>query len=388
MYCERVRSVWRRYLAMARQTTARTALGVLLVAAFGAQAATVSNTARLSYLDPTGGPVDQPSNTVTFQTAPGLSPGLVTLLRFAPGGGLAQPTQADGASCGNGAGGFCAVALALGEWRRARSLRTGAAARRHVVSRGRARIPHTHRLESQRGSTAARNDRRAHHDERRRPGRSAPAGDWTRHGHVRGWNPERAHSATSRGLRLPALSSRKHHALRGLRRCDGRVRHQRGSGARRPVRVRVRFGERDPDRWRADHVDRRRHRIASDRIRRRRHERLSRERHDGRQRHGQRRRALHLPARWLSLPGRPDWQLSLRDHAAADPLGAFDRSAERARRRTESEWRPVCDRHGLVRRCLRGDAGPDAAHRRATRSARRRWTLAREARVARRGLGG
>ena len=100
------------------------------------------------------------------------------------------------------------------------------------------------------------------------------------------------------------------------------------------------------------------------------------------------RHALRVSARRLPLPGRPERQLPLRDRAAADPLGAVDRPGERARERAQSERRPVRRRRGLVRGRVRRDAGPHAAHRRAARSARRRRAHAREAGLARGGLGG
>jgi uncharacterized repeat protein (TIGR01451 family) len=97
--------VWRR-ISTARRSLARITLFSLLLAASLAHAATVSNTAHLSYLNPGGGPVAQDSNTVEFQTAPGPSPGTVTLLRHAPTAGSSDHYQADGAACGDGAGGF------------------------------------------------------------------------------------------------------------------------------------------------------------------------------------------------------------------------------------------------------------------------------------------
>ncbi len=103
---ERAGSIGRRHLAMARRTIARAVIAALLVAAPVARAATVSNTAHLSYVDPAGGPAAQDSNTVSFQTAPGPSPALVTLFRYAPSMGSAESTQADGAQCSDGAGGF------------------------------------------------------------------------------------------------------------------------------------------------------------------------------------------------------------------------------------------------------------------------------------------
>ena len=92
--------------ARAPLSKAGSALAAVLLWACVAQAATVSNTAQLDYVLPTGGPVQQFSNTVTLETESGPTPGTVTLFRYAPGSGSAQPTQADGAQCGDGAGGF------------------------------------------------------------------------------------------------------------------------------------------------------------------------------------------------------------------------------------------------------------------------------------------
>src|SRR5262245_51790878 len=105
------RGVWtvRRRIETARRSLTRLSLFWPLLAASFAHAATVSNTAHLSYLNPGGGPVTQDSNTVEFQTAPGPSPGTVTLLRHAPTAGSSDHYQADGAACGNGAGGFLPV---------------------------------------------------------------------------------------------------------------------------------------------------------------------------------------------------------------------------------------------------------------------------------------
>jgi uncharacterized repeat protein (TIGR01451 family) len=102
---ERGVSIGRRQIG-ARWAIARAAVAALLLAAPLARASTVSNTANLTYLDPGGGPVSQVSNTVSFQTAAGPSPATVRLFRYAPSSGSAQPTQADGAMCGNGTGGF------------------------------------------------------------------------------------------------------------------------------------------------------------------------------------------------------------------------------------------------------------------------------------------
>src|SRR5688572_9730567 len=102
-------STGRRQISLAHRSLARIALFGLLLAAPLAHAATVSNTAHLSYLNPGSGPVAQDSNTVSFETAPGPSPGIVTLLRHAPTAGSSDRYQADGAACGDGAGGFAPV---------------------------------------------------------------------------------------------------------------------------------------------------------------------------------------------------------------------------------------------------------------------------------------
>jgi uncharacterized repeat protein (TIGR01451 family) len=96
----------KRQLERGRRAVARAAIAAVLLTALPAGGATISNTARLAYLDPAGGPISQLSNTVTFQTAPGATPGVVSLFRYAPSSGGAKPTQADGAQCGDGAGGF------------------------------------------------------------------------------------------------------------------------------------------------------------------------------------------------------------------------------------------------------------------------------------------
>ena len=77
--------------------------------ATGTHAATIPNTARATYLDPANGPVELYSNTVIVQTVSGPSPATVRLFQYAPGFGSTlptQPTQSDGAQCGDGAGGF------------------------------------------------------------------------------------------------------------------------------------------------------------------------------------------------------------------------------------------------------------------------------------------
>jgi uncharacterized repeat protein (TIGR01451 family) len=102
-------SIGRRQISLAHRSLARIALFGLLLAAPLAHAATVSNTAHLSYLNPGGGPVTQDSNTVSFETAPGPSPGTVTLLRHAPTAGSSDHYQSDGAACRDGAGGFAPV---------------------------------------------------------------------------------------------------------------------------------------------------------------------------------------------------------------------------------------------------------------------------------------
>ena len=90
---ERARSIGWRHLAMARRTIARAVIAALLMAAPAARAATVSNTARLAYLDPGGGSVEQFSNTVSFQTVTDKTPGLVTLFRYAPAVGSAAGSR-------------------------------------------------------------------------------------------------------------------------------------------------------------------------------------------------------------------------------------------------------------------------------------------------------
>src|SRR5262245_35132645 len=98
MHRERANRVGRS-VAKALPPAAWLALAAVLFSASLARAATVSNTAQLDYVDPIGGPATQFSNTVSLQTAPGPSPGTVTLFRYAPSAGSAQPTRADGAQC-------------------------------------------------------------------------------------------------------------------------------------------------------------------------------------------------------------------------------------------------------------------------------------------------
>ena len=106
MVRDRAVSIRRRGASRGKPSKAGWTLAAVLSIASLAQAGTVSNTARLAYVDPTGGPIEQLSNTVSFQTSPGPTPGTVTLFRYAPGAGAAQPTQADGAQCGDSSGGF------------------------------------------------------------------------------------------------------------------------------------------------------------------------------------------------------------------------------------------------------------------------------------------
>src|SRR5262245_61274884 len=96
---DRAGSIGRRQFARARRTISRAVIASLLFAAPAARAATVSNTARLSYVDPGGGAVSLPSNTVSFQVANGPTPGVVTLLRYAPTAGSSNRMPADGAQC-------------------------------------------------------------------------------------------------------------------------------------------------------------------------------------------------------------------------------------------------------------------------------------------------
>ncbi|MGQ0430757.1 MAG: OmpA family protein [Gammaproteobacteria bacterium] len=70
-----------------------------------ATAVTISNTARVDFLDgPT--PRTTSSNTVTLDTVPPPSPAVVEFLRYAPGSPGSVPTPADGGSCRDGAGVF------------------------------------------------------------------------------------------------------------------------------------------------------------------------------------------------------------------------------------------------------------------------------------------
>ena len=253
----------RRHLAMARRTSAGGDRRALLVAARAARAATVSNTARA----PTS--IRRRARRAVLehglvQTVTDTTPGdrHAVPVRARPARRAAQPTQADGAQCGDGAGGFAPVAAAHRGRRPAdRSLRAGSAARHHVVSRGRAGVRDARRCQPQRGSAAARDDRPALHDQRRRRRAAAPARDRAGHGRVRGRDPERARfRPRSRPSTASSRSPENTMLTTDYVDATDSVRHQRGSGVRRPVRLRVRFGERSVDRRRGDHADRRRHR--------------------------------------------------------------------------------------------------------------------------------
>ena len=125
-----------------------------------------------------------------------------------------------------------------------------------------------------------------------RPGGAAPARDRPGHRRVRGRDPERAHPAAAvasfdcqLSLRRERRCSRRTTSTRPTRPTPARIRRSSIRSALRSIRPRAR------DRRRADHADRRRRRRARDGVRRRRHERVPVDDHDRRQRHGRGRHA-------------------------------------------------------------------------------------------------
>jgi uncharacterized repeat protein (TIGR01451 family) len=71
-----------------------------------AHAASITNTARVLYVDPAGSNQQRDSNAVTLSSLPPPSPAVVSFHRYAPGLPDAQPTPSDGAQCANSAGVF------------------------------------------------------------------------------------------------------------------------------------------------------------------------------------------------------------------------------------------------------------------------------------------